>query len=59
MMRRWRRSIVIGLALPVLLGPVAIELYTDWLWFGETGYQTTFLRILTDNALRLSFARPA
>jgi uncharacterized protein len=45
--RRWRRSIVIGLALLVLLGPVAIELYTDWLWFGETGYQTTFLRILT------------
>jgi uncharacterized protein len=26
---------------------VAIELYTDWLWFGETGCQTIFLRILT------------
>jgi uncharacterized protein len=47
MTRRWGRSIVMGLALLVLLGPVAIELYTDWLWFGETGYQTTFLRILT------------
>src|SRR5437867_6462034 len=47
MTRRWRTSIVIGLALLVLLAPVAIELSTDWLWFGETRYQTIFLRILT------------
>ena len=51
MTRRWRRSIVVGLALLVLLGPVAIELSTDWLWFGETGYQATFLRILTWRAV--------
>jgi len=51
MTRRWRRSIVIGLALLVLLGPVAIEFYTNWLWFGETGYQTTFLRILTSRGV--------
>jgi uncharacterized membrane protein (UPF0182 family) len=47
MTRRWRRSTLVGLALLVLLGPVAIELATDWLWFGETGYQATFLQILT------------
>lgn len=51
MTRRWRRSIVINLALLVLLGPFAIELSTDWLWFGETGYQSTFLRILTSRGV--------
>jgi hypothetical protein len=51
MTRRLRRSIVIALALLVLLGPGAIELYTDWLWFGETGYQTTFLRILMSRSV--------
>ena len=25
------------------LVPAAIEFYTDWLWFGETGYQRVFL----------------
>src|SRR5262245_51233180 len=51
MTRRSRRSIVIGLMLLVLFGPVAIEIYADWLWFGETGYQTTFLRSLTSRAV--------
>lgn len=51
MTRRSRRSIVIAPALLVLLGPAAIELYTDWLWFGETGYQTTFLRILMSRSV--------
>ena len=51
MTRRWRKSIMIAVALLVLLGPAAIELYTDWLWFGETGYQTTFLRILTSRGV--------
>jgi uncharacterized protein len=25
----------------------AVPFYTDWLWFGEVGYQTVFLRILS------------
>jgi len=28
-------------------GPTLIGLYTDWLWFGEVGYQQVFLTILT------------
>src|SRR5262245_51646347 len=51
MTQRWLRSMVTGAALLLLLGPAAIELYTDWLWFGETGYQSTFLRMLTARAL--------
>jgi uncharacterized protein len=51
MTRRSRRSIVIALALLALLGPAAIELYTDWLWFGETGYQSTFLRMLMSRSV--------
>ena len=34
---------VIGLVL--LGGPQAIRLYTDWLWFGEVGYQSVFSTI--------------
>jgi uncharacterized protein len=51
MTRPSRRSIVIGLMLLALVGPLAVEMYTDWLWFGETGYQTTFLRILTSRSV--------
>ncbi len=27
-------------------GPSLLRFYTDWLWFGEVGYQTVFLTIL-------------
>jgi uncharacterized protein len=47
MTRRWRRSLVVTFVVLALFGPAAVELYTDWLWFGETGYQTTFLRVFT------------
>jgi uncharacterized membrane protein (UPF0182 family) len=35
-------ALVLFLALPSL-----VEFYTDWLWFGELGYQHVFLRVLT------------
>ena len=31
----------------VFLTPHLVLLYTDWLWFGEVGYQDVFLRTLT------------
>jgi uncharacterized membrane protein (UPF0182 family) len=46
----------------VLIGPAAVTLFTDWLWFVETGYQDTFLAILTSRtalgvaAMVLAFA---
>ena len=38
------------LALFVMLPSVA-ELYTEWLWFGEVGYQGVFLKSLTARGL--------
>ncbi len=34
--------LVVLLALPSL-----VEVYTDWLWFGEVGYQHVILRVWT------------
>jgi hypothetical protein len=34
-------------ALVVLATPVLAEFWANWLWFGETGYQSVFLRALT------------
>src|SRR5262245_49653614 len=50
MTRRSLRTIGAAAAALLLLGPAAVELYTDWLWFGETGHQSTFLRIVTSRA---------
>ncbi len=50
MTRRSRKVLVVTVALLVLLVPAAIEFYTDWLWFGETGYQSVFFRILASRA---------
>ena len=39
-------ALLLLITLPNLAG-----LYTDWLWFGETGYQGVFLKSLTTKAL--------
>ncbi len=39
-------AVVLILALPAL-----VRFYVDWLWFGEVGYQSVFLRTLTAKAL--------
>ena len=41
---------LIALLLVVAL-PSLAELYTEWLWFGETGYQSVFLKTLAAKAL--------
>ena len=49
-----RRLLVAGALLGLLLIPRAIWLYTDWLWFVETGYDPIFVRsLLTRLALGL------
>jgi uncharacterized membrane protein (UPF0182 family) len=41
------RFIVFGvLALVFFAGPSLVRFYTDWLWFGEVGYQQVFLTML-------------
>jgi hypothetical protein len=42
-----RVPLIALLAVLVLGVPSLVQVYTDWLWFGETGYQQVFLRILT------------
>jgi len=39
--------VLILLGVVVLGGPGLVALYTDWLWFGEVGYQGVFLRTLS------------
>jgi uncharacterized membrane protein (UPF0182 family) len=42
--------ILLGLVL-LLVVPSAVGFYTDWLWFGELGYQSVFLRMLNAQTL--------
>jgi uncharacterized protein len=44
--RRWRIPLFVALALLVIVVPSAIRFYTDWLWFGETGYRDVFITTL-------------
>ncbi|MGH9257149.1 MAG: UPF0182 family protein [Vicinamibacterales bacterium] len=46
MQRPVRFAVLALLGLAFLAGPSAIRFYTDWLWFGEVGYQQVFLTIL-------------
>jgi uncharacterized protein len=49
---RVSRLPIIGAFLFLLLFlPALIHFYTDWLWFGETGYQQIFLRSVTSKVL--------
>jgi uncharacterized membrane protein (UPF0182 family) len=46
-----RTIIVVGVIGAVFfVVPNLVMLYTDWLWFGEVGYQDVFLRTLTTRA---------
>ena len=39
--------VLILVGLLVFAGPALVTLYTDWLWFGEVGYEEVFLRTLS------------
>jgi hypothetical protein len=51
MHRPLRFVILILLALAFFAGPAAVRFYTDWLWFGEIGYQQVFLTVLRAQSL--------
>jgi uncharacterized membrane protein (UPF0182 family) len=44
-------SLLLAILALVFVLPSATEYYTDWLWFGEVGYQGIFLRSLNAQAL--------
>src|SRR5262245_30748539 len=46
MMRPGRLALAVALVLIVLVAPTIIKFSTDWLWFGEVGYQHVFLTML-------------
>jgi hypothetical protein len=41
----------IAAALVFLVVPSLVDFYADWLWFGETGYQPVFVKVLSTQAL--------
>ena len=45
-----RNIVLIGLALLFFGGPSLLRFYTDWLWFGEVGYQQVFSTIVRSEA---------
>jgi uncharacterized membrane protein (UPF0182 family) len=51
------RLLVVALALLVFVaGPSMAAFYTDWLWFGEIGYQSVFATMIRGQALLFSAA---
>ena len=48
--RRFLRVWIPLLVLLLLGVPALVDFYTDWLWFGETGYRQVFLRSLATKA---------
>jgi len=46
MTRNWRIPLFVTVGLVAIVVPAAVRFYTDWLWFGETGYQGVFVRTL-------------
>jgi uncharacterized membrane protein (UPF0182 family) len=47
---RLRFIVILALALLFLGGPSLVRFYTDWLWFGEVGYQQVFTTIVRSEA---------
>jgi len=50
MIRSWRGRLFGAFVLVAVVVPSAVTFYTDWLWFGESGYQEVFATTLTAQA---------
>src|SRR2546425_4420472 len=51
-----RLVVIVVLALLFLGGPSLVRFYTDWLWFGEVGYQQVFTTIVRSEASLFTIA---
>ena len=51
-----RALVLVGLALLFFGGPSLVRFYTDWLWFGEVGYQQVFSKIVRSEASLFTMA---
>jgi len=45
-MKRSRIAVVLLVLLGIFLGPTLLAFYTDWLWFGEVGFQQVYATTL-------------
>jgi uncharacterized membrane protein (UPF0182 family) len=50
-MRPGRLATLAAILLVVLIGPTLIKFYTDWLWFGEVGYQRVYATMISAQGL--------
>ncbi|HKE83101.1 MAG TPA: UPF0182 family protein, partial [Vicinamibacterales bacterium] len=53
MIRPSRIAIAVVVLLLALTAPTLLSFYTDWLWFGEVGYQSVFLTMIRAQGLLL------
>src|SRR5258705_12277009 len=51
-----RLALIAVFALVFLGGPSVLRFYTDWLWFGEVGYQQVFTTIVRSEASLFTMA---
>ena len=51
-----RLAVLVVFALLFFGGPAMVRFYTDWLWFGEVGYQQVFTTIVRSEASLFTFA---
>jgi uncharacterized membrane protein (UPF0182 family) len=54
--RSGRFVLVLAFLLIFLAGPSFVRFYTDWLWFGEVGYQFVFLTMLRSQGTLFTIA---
>ena len=57
--RRARRLMILGLGLIVLMtvGPRLVDVYVNWLWFGEVGFRRVWITVLLTRSRHSSWWR--
>jgi uncharacterized protein len=46
----------VGLIALLLVGPRLVDAYVDWLWFGEVGFRSVWVTVLTRVAIFVAVA---
>jgi len=54
--RSLRLILPVALAVVLLAGPSLVRFYTDWLWFGEVGFQQVFTAMIRNEASLFTIA---
>ena len=54
--RSARFIVLLAVLLLIFGGPSLVRFYTDWLWFGEVGYQSVFITMLRSQGTLFTIA---